>query len=295
MNTIQVICISRGGTGKVRSLSLSPFLIKLLFLVVSLCVTATPLLETRLLSIQGALADLEGETEALRAEVLTLSYVRRVLGGMEEKERMLRSHFGIEQHASLEPFLGMGGDSSSQAFQGNPAVLAASNPHRGTAQRVVSLAADQDVLHRLRGRQGEKWEGTPSIAPLALERVRVSSGFGLRTNPFTDRTEFHAGLDFTGTIGTRIIAPAHGEVVNKGCDPWLGNHVVLQHPGKIKTVYGHLDTVSVNERDKVKRGDILGTMGNSGLSTSPHLHYAVIVGERAVDPMQFVLDLRGRE
>jgi murein DD-endopeptidase MepM/ murein hydrolase activator NlpD len=160
--------------------------------------------------------------------------------------------------------------------------------------RAESLAAVQKVLHGLRERQGEKWEGTPSIAPVALEKIRVSSEFGLRTNPFTNKTEFHAGVDLLGAKGTKVIAPASGEVIAKGHDPWLGHHVVLQHPGGIKTVYGHLDTVSVGERDRVKRGDVLGAMGNSGLSTSPHLHYVVIVGGRAVDPMQFILDLRSQ-
>jgi murein DD-endopeptidase MepM/ murein hydrolase activator NlpD len=291
---MQIICIPRGGTGKVRTVSVSPFLIKSLLMLVILCIASIPLLETRLLSVQGSLGNFEREERALRAEIMTLSYVRTALAGMEEKERTLRGHFGIGPHTNLESLSGIGGEASPAVFEGDPAVLTSSNPYRGMARRTESLAAVQKVLSRLTERQGEKWEGTPSIAPVALDKIRVSSEFGLRTNPFTNKTEFHAGVDILGPKGTKIIAPASGEVIAKGHDPWLGHHVVLQHPGGIKTVYGHLDTVSVGERDRVKRGDGLGTMGNSGLSTSPHLHYVVVVGERAVDPLQFILDLRPR-
>ncbi len=100
-------------------------------------------------------------------------------------------------------------------------------------------------------------------------------------------------MDFIGAKGTKVIAPAKGKAFNTGYDQWLGNYVVLHHPAGFKTIYGHLSQIHAREGAEVRRGDVIGTVGNTGLSTSPHLHYGVIKGERAVDPMQYVLDRKG--
>ncbi|MBN1105897.1 MAG: M23 family metallopeptidase [Deltaproteobacteria bacterium] len=237
---------------------------------------------------------------------MTLFHVRSALASLEEKEGILRNHFGMEKYESLDQAVGLGGESRSrhskkgsvsrgkEEHEGQTAaVLSAINPYRDLAVKAEALTSNYEVLSRLKIRQGEMWEQTPSIAPVMMEKPRVSSGFGLRKNPFTNRVEFHAGVDLVGPRGTKIIAPGSGTVISKGYDQWLGNYLVLQHAGRIKTIYGHLERVSVSEGTKVERGSILGFMGNTGLSTSPHLHYAVIVGNRAVDPMQFILDMKG--
>ena len=86
---------------------------------------------------------------------------------------------------------------------------------------------------------------------------------------------------------------ASGWVVRTGYDKWLGNYLVMQHGDRIKTIYGHLKEALAHEGDHVRRGDRIGLVGNTGMSTSHHLHYGVIVNNRAVDPLQYVLDLNG--
>jgi len=155
------------------------------------------------------------------------------------------------------------------------------------------LTSNYDVIHQLTNKQEEAWKNTPSIIPLNYKEPRISSGFGWRKNPFTNSLEFHSGIDFIGPNGTKIIAPAFGIVIRQGYDRWLGNYLVLQHANELKTIYGHLKKVMVEERDQVKRGDPVALLGNTGMSTSHHLHYTVIKNNRAVDPMQYILNMNG--
>jgi murein DD-endopeptidase MepM/ murein hydrolase activator NlpD len=142
-------------------------------------------------------------------------------------------------------------------------------------------------------RQAEAWDTTPSILPVELKNPVISSGFGWRKSPFTNKREFHAGIDIIGRTGTPVVAPAAGVVINAGQDRWLGKYLVLQHSEELKTIYGHLHEVSVSKGGRVRRGDLIGRVGNTGLSTSSHLHYSVLERNRAVNPMQYILEVSG--
>lgn len=301
-----MIWIPRDGAGKVRTFSVSPRLCGVFSLLVFLCLCAVPCMERGLISLQGRVTDLEREKGILKAEILTLHYLKSALNRIEEKEKILRHHFGMEKYQALEQAMGLGGNPVGVRFmeaQGrrdsrrNPVddslALHYSDFSVSMVEKLKALASDYEVLNHLKVMQGEAWENTPSIVPVALEASRISSGFGLRKSPLTNRVEFHAGVDFVGPRGTKIIAPASGKVLSRGYDRWLGHFLVLQHASGIKTIYGHFDEISLSEGMKVGRGDLLGFMGNTGLSTSPHLHYAVVVDARAVDPLQFILDMGG--
>jgi len=296
-----IIWIPRGGSGKIHKFFISPSLIRLFFFLVLLCVCAVPFLETGLLTFLKRINDLEHKKQVLQAEISSLHYLRRELGRVEEKERMLRNHFGMEDYRILNPIMGGGGKSNLQLSRDDFSQKGVGD--RSHESHIVSdmtlpmklktLGSNYEILNQLLVKQGEAWGITPSIIPVDLEKPKISSGFGWRKNPFTNRRELHAGIDIIGLKGIKIIAPANGVVIRKGYDQWLGNYLVLQHNDEIKTIYGHLDRISVDRGVIVKRGDLLGFMGNSGLSTSIHLHYAVIVNGRAVDPLQYILDMEG--
>lgn len=288
-----------------RSILVSPSIVRIFVFVLALCVCAVPLLEVGVISLAGKVGDLERKREELRAEILTLHYVRRNLDRMEEKEKMLRSFFGMEKYENIEQIVGMGGDwhpdlsrrvpdaSSIERGQGGlPRGATGIAEPPNLREKLEDLGSNHEILNRLVVRQERTWANTPSVIPVALKSPKISSEFGWRMNPFTNRREFHAGIDIIGPEGTRIIAPAAGRVFSCGRDRWLGNFLVVQHTGSLKTIYGHLKSLSVSEGMSVKRGDHLGIMGNTGLSTSRHLHYAVIVNGQAVDPLQFILDVR---
>lgn len=145
----------------------------------------------------------------------------------------------------------------------------------------------------------------PSSCPLAGGGFVLVSSFGQRRSPFTRELEFHAGADLAAPVGTPVYAPADGVVAFAGTYPvghgaawWrYGNLVMLRNGDAAVTVFGHLQQAEVRPGQRLSRGDRLGTVGNTGWSTSPHLHYEVRRKGadgvyRPVDPLIYILDHR---
>ncbi len=129
---------------------------------------------------------------------------------------------------------------------------------------------------------------TPAISP--VEEIRITSKFGYRKDPFTGLRRPHKGLDFGAPRGTPVFATADGRVVMVKRVPTFGKVVMIDHGYGYETVFGHLHSFNVKVGDKVKRGDIIGTVGNTGRSNGSHLHYEVRINNKQVDPMDFVFD-----
>ncbi|WP_265587352.1 M23 family metallopeptidase [Sphingomicrobium arenosum] len=129
------------------------------------------------------------------------------------------------------------------------------------------------------GRLGGEAEGM--IWPVA---ARISSGFGMRRHPILRYKRMHKGIDFAATRGTPIQAAADGVVIRSGRAGGYGNQVRIRHEDGTVTSYSHMARLSVAAGTRVAQGDVIGTVGSTGLSTGPHLHYEVHQGGRAVDP-----------
>lgn len=132
-----------------------------------------------------------------------------------------------------------------------------------------------------------QWSSTPSIWPV---RGWVTSGFGPRVSPFTEKPAWHDGLDIGASPNAPVQAPAQGRIVSVSSDSKMGNMVKIDHGYGIETVYGHLAKALVKEGQRVKRGDVVALVGTTGLSTGPHLHYMVKKNGQALDPSKFILD-----
>jgi murein DD-endopeptidase MepM/ murein hydrolase activator NlpD len=128
---------------------------------------------------------------------------------------------------------------------------------------------------------------TPSVWPV---RGWVTSDFGTRLDPYTSERVMHAGLDIAGPHGKEVISPSDGTVVFAGLEGGYGNVLVIDHGYGIKTRYGHLASIRVKAGQKVKRGETIAALGNTGRSTGPHLHYEVRVNGIAQNPRKFILD-----
>jgi murein DD-endopeptidase MepM/ murein hydrolase activator NlpD len=142
----------------------------------------------------------------------------------------------------------------------------------------LALAAEQ---------RSSRWAATPSIWPV---KGWVTSGFGPRVSPFTEKPAWHDGLDIGAAANAPVQAPAQGRVTTVGFDPKLGNIVKLDHGFGMETLFGHLAKALVKEGQRVKRGDVVGLVGSSGLATGPHLHYMVKVNGQTLDPTKYILD-----
>jgi murein DD-endopeptidase MepM/ murein hydrolase activator NlpD len=132
----------------------------------------------------------------------------------------------------------------------------------------------------------------PTGMPLA-GGFRLSSGFGMRTDPFTGMLGRHDGLDFTSAIGAPILATADGVVSRSGWEDTYGNIVEITHAEGFMTRYAHISTRHVTEGQRVKRGDRIAEVGSTGRSTGPHLHYEVFHQGHVINPLQVLPHLGG--
>jgi murein DD-endopeptidase MepM/ murein hydrolase activator NlpD len=128
---------------------------------------------------------------------------------------------------------------------------------------------------------------TPSVWPA---KGWITSDFGQRTDPYTAERVMHDGLDIAAPHGKDVTAPADGTVIFAGLEGSYGNVLVIDHGYGVKTRYGHLSKVAVHPGDHVRRGELIGAVGNTGRSTGPHLHYEVRVNGLPENPRKFILD-----
>lgn len=130
-------------------------------------------------------------------------------------------------------------------------------------------------------------ERTPFRWPI---RGFTSSTFGPRTDPFTGQSKLHSGMDIVSPRGTPIKAPANGIVTFSGANSGFGNMIVVDHGYGLITRYAHNDTNLVQEGQRIKRGDTVGTVGCTGRCTGPHLHYEILINDVPINPRKLIID-----
>lgn len=128
--------------------------------------------------------------------------------------------------------------------------------------------------------------GTPSEWPTLSKRL--TSNFGYRTDPFSGRASFHAGIDIGAKQGDLVYAAAAGEVLTAAQDHSHGKYIVIQHPGGLQSWYLHLSKISVSEGDFIKKGQTIGKVGSTGRSTGPHLHFEIVKNGKTIDPLPYL-------
>ena len=161
------------------------------------------------------------------------------------------------------------------------------NKKKNIFVRIENLEDDLDDLVLNLQNMVDRLNSTPSILPV---KGIITSGFGYRKSPFTGRRELHRGIDILNEVGTPVISPADGIIKEISTNTLWGNNILIFHLDDLETQYGHLDEIIVEIGQKIKRGDIIGTLGYSGRITGPHLHYQVWVKGSPVDPMDYVIE-----
>jgi len=149
-----------------------------------------------------------------------------------------------------------------------------------------------DAVNELGGlvaSQGEVLAEIPNLWPIKGGIGHISMYYGQNENPFYGSWYLHKGLDIsTFRQGDSIVATADGKVANIGYDPSYGNNIILEHKHGFFTRYAHLQSFRVQKGQKVQQGQIIGYLGNTGLTTGPHLHYEVHLGTETIDPLRFL-------
>ncbi len=150
----------------------------------------------------------------------------------------------------------------------------------------IAVQPDTQKLLQQSGRYLELLKKTPLGQPV---NGRIGSGFGRRSDPFSGKEAMHTGIDFEGKIGSRVVATAEGVVAEVAFDKGgYGNFVRIRHGNGYETLYAHLHKPEVRSGESVKRGQLIGQLGNTGRSTGPHVHYEILLNGQHVNPAKFI-------
>ena len=211
----------------------------------------------------------------------TARQLEEKLASLEVVSQRLKKMSGMEQQ--LGSMFGMGGAPALPPF------LRATERLNAMGSRADSLASEFQQLNDFYQRQNTLMAATPSIMPV---RGYPTGGFGYRLDPFDSTKDFHPGIDISSAYGSKIVATADGVVTFSAPRFGYGNTVIIDHRFGMSTLFGHLSKIVVRSGQRVKRGDVVGYVGNSGRSTGPHLHYEVRLNDHPLNPMKFLYTKR---
>ena len=243
-------------------------------------------------------AYLRKENSKLKTENEKLEGLTSIVHEIEKEESFIRDFLGLEESGSSMGGLGQGGtdayssDTSLHFPLESTSLISHRSSRHSQSPREKALCLKKNlegIVDELIDRKSE-WDTKPTLLPVEADEYWISSGFGWRKSPFTGRREFHSGLDISSRRGTPIIAPADGTVISVGKDRYLGKFIKIAHSDTLTTLYGHLLEHKVTKGEAVKRGAVIGLMGNTGLSTGHHLHYGVQVDKKSVDPNHYIFN-----
>lgn len=157
------------------------------------------------------------------------------------------------------------------------------------AKQVYIQSKSFDEVFQMAKRKEDMLASIPAIQPVHnKDLTKMASGFGMRMHPILKYNRFHSGMDFTASVGTPIYATGKGVVQQAdAAGSGYGLHVKLNHGYGYVTIYAHMSKTNVKPGQKVNRGDVIGYVGNSGLSSGPHCHYEVMKNDQHLNPVNF--------
>lgn len=245
--------------------------------------------------VQSRLAEKEKEAEEQKNQLVSLSSklkgLEKDVARVREFDAKLRVMINLD--APMEATSSIGGQDSSFAKNYLPIhrqELLARKMHNFLGQLGADAQLEEvrqeEILAAFKS-DSRLLAATPSIWPA---EGWVSSSFGRRISPFNGQPENHLGLDISGRTGAPVVAPAQAVISFSGMDGGNGNTLILAHGAGLSTRYAHLQQALVKEGDKVRRGDLIGYLGNSGRTSGPHLHYEVRLNGVCVNPMRYILN-----
>jgi murein DD-endopeptidase MepM/ murein hydrolase activator NlpD len=289
-----------GPNAKVRTLSISKSVIKSALLSVA----AVILLSLYLIYEYNDVKDKVWELQSMREELMQqkaqvqnfalniLDYKRQMFL-LRDLDTKLRRAVSLGPRDKAQQVLGIGGpdelglqnlatmgekkqeEALKEMHQELTQLKGAASRQEASLQMLIEYFEDKRSLYA----------STPSVWPV---RGWVTSPFGNRTSPFSGILKFHEGMDIAAQTGTPVVTPADGVVIKAGFSTGYGNMVEISHGYGIKTVFGHNTRLNVKAGQRVKRGDVISYVGDTGTSTGPHLHYEVRVNGLPVNPVKYM-------
>jgi len=242
--------------------------------------------------------------KALKREIaqLTLQYdlIHREMGNLETviehlqetDDNLYRTIFGAEPIQATQRQVGIGGVSrysELEGFNNSRLVIETVKKLDVIRKKVYVQSKSFDELILLAREKEEMLRSIPAIIPVSTKDLtRIASGFGLRIHPVYKISKFHAGMDFTAPLGTEVYASGDGTIESVlSSKRGMGNYITINHGFGYSSIYAHLESFNVKAGQKVHRGDVIGYVGNTGMSVAPHLHYEIKLNGANVDPVNY--------
>ncbi|GAB4282516.1 MAG: M23 family metallopeptidase [Marinilabiliales bacterium] len=209
-----------------------------------------------------------------------------------QDDSIYRAIFGVEPVPYSIRQAGIGGGNLYASLEGYNSSNIMINTSKQVDQLFALIEVQNKSFHELidyTRSNKKKMTCIPAIQPIDnKELIRISSGFGMRINPILGIRLMHPGMDFAAQYGTNVYATGSGIVKDVVLSKrGYGNHIIIDHGYYYETLYAHLWRTYVNKGDSVKRGEVIGTVGSTGFSTGPHLHYEVHYKGIPVDPVDY--------
>jgi len=289
-----------GPNSHVRTLSISKSAIKTVFLSLAALIVVSLYLVYEYNDVKDKVWELQSMREELKqqkAEVqsfaLNLLDYKRQMFLLRDLDTKLRRAVSLGPRDRAQQVLGIGGpdelglqnlasmgekkqeEALKEMHQELTQLKGAASKQEASIQMLIEYFEDKRSLYA----------STPSVWPV---RGWVTSHFGVRTSPFSGIQKFHEGMDIAAQTGTPVMAPADGVVVKAGFGTGYGNLVEISHGYGMKTIYGHNSRLNVKAGQRVKRGDVISYVGDTGSSTGPHLHYEVKVNGLPINPGKYL-------
>lgn len=210
----------------------------------------------------------------------------------ERDDNIYRTIFGVEPISAAIREAGVGGINRYRELEGfNNSELVVSTSmkldnmlrtldvQRKSYNEILSLAEEKEVF----------LASIPAISPISDKNLtRFASGYGYRIHPIYRTRKMHSGIDLTAPTGTSVHSTGDGKIIKTGYTAGgYGKRIIIDHGFGYKTLYAHLNEIHVKEGQKVKRGEVIGTVGNTGRSTAPHLHYEVRKNNQTENPVNY--------
>ncbi|MCT7904237.1 Stage II sporulation protein Q [Candidatus Ornithobacterium hominis] len=239
---------------------------------------------------------LEHELEEMELQYAVLNKkfkkTQEVLDNLEERDEFIyRSFFELEPISKDARKAGFGGIDRYEKFsrlQNAELIKETSKSLDILSKRLIIQSKSLDEIIESAKKKDEMFRHLPAIQPIANKDLKkIASGFGMRLHPILKIGKLHAGIDFSAPTGTPVYATGDATVAQAENMGGFGNVVVLNHGYGYKTLYAHLNKIKTQRGQKVKRGDVIGYVGSSGLSTGAHLHYEVHKNGEKVNPINF--------
>ncbi|CDG36281.1 peptidase M23B [Acetivibrio thermocellus BC1] len=220
-------------------------------------------------------------------EEIIQSYIRKV----EEQDKLIKNFTTLYRDMTAKYIDGSMENvtASRSGLRDDRSFINDINKLKGILDKLEEINGDDaDILSSLSETQSKLKQYIDSIPTLWPASGRISSRFGTRSDPFNFSQKVHEGIDIAADYGTTILASATGKVT---LSDWYGNYgkcVIIDHGYGLSTLYGHCQTLLVKEGQTVKKGDKIATVGSTGRSTGPHLHFEVRLNGVPVDPLQYL-------